>query len=190
MGPCLLLLPGSLRVAPKALGGIWLRWQLRGVTCSPGDGAGPPTWPARQRGQRLSQHGNQLLQHTPDSPHSLSRTSLPGHKRTQCSRGGLAGSCSLHKHPSSKGVSVSHAADGSSSSSSTGLPPSQPGDLHCCFPPPGKSQELSVPLSTSWQSFSPSLNHQPKNLLLQTYHCYLFYYPAPHNLYFFFYYLN
>lgn len=158
-------------------------------------GTGPPTWKA----------GNQLLQHTPAIPPNPSHTSLPGHKRAQCSQGGSQGVLKPAQTPGAReGVSESLPADGLSSSSSTGSHPlslSQPADLHLSLSPSQTSTAASPLQANPRSCVSPaqhclaelqpqSLKLQPKNLPQQTHHCYLFYYPALHNLYFCFYYLD
>lgn len=91
-----------------------------------------------------------------------------------------------------EGVGVSHTADGSSSSPSTGLPPSHSLQTSTAASPLQANPRSCVRTAQHHlaEHQPHSLNCQPKNLPLQTHHCYLFYYPALHNLYFFFYYLD
>lgn len=143
----LLLLPHSPHIAPE-VGGIWLRWLLRGVTCF--------SWGWRRATHLASQAEG--LEAFPTwksaSPAHLVflaiPASLPGHKRAQCSRGGLTGPCSLHKHPELGKVSACPTPlmdPAAAPHRAPTLSPSQPADLHCCFPSPGKPQELCQPRS-------------------------------------------
>lgn len=153
----LLLLPHSSHIAPE-VGGIWLRWLLRGVTCF--------SWGWRRATHLASQAEG--LEAFPTwksaSPAHLVflaiPASLPGHKRAQCSRGGLTGPCSLHKHPELGKVSAcpTPLMDPAAAPAQG----SHPVTLAACRPPlllplsrqtPGA---VSAPLRTAWQSFSPS----------------------------------
>lgn len=93
-----------------------------------------------------------------------------------------------------EGVRASHTANGSSSSSSSGLPPSRPRSLQtstAASPLQANPRSCVSPAQHRLADLQPQpLNRQPENLPLQAHHRYFFYYPALHNLYFVFYYLD